>query len=211
MFRPSSALVRVPRTISDNSAVSIKLWFNMQILLRKSTTSIGKIYFWTATIHKWLPLLEQDNNKQVIVDSLKYLSHKKLITVYAFVIIPNHIHLIWQQNAMNGKETPKGSLLKYSAHLFLKQLEESKKKNLYEVNASNKKYEIWQRDALGIEIYTRIVAKQKLDYIHFNPIRGKWRLAKDDISYRYSSAKFYETGVHDFGFLTSLYAAFDGE
>ena len=183
----------------------------MQAHLRKSHTAIGKIYFWTATIHDWLPLLEPDRNKQVIIDSLKYLSNKKSITVYAFVIMPNHIHLIWQQNAMNGKESPKGSLLKYSAHLFLKQVEESKKTALYEVNAANKKYEIWQRDALGIEIYSRSVAKQKLDYIHFNPVRGKWRLAKDDINYYFSSARFYETGVDDFGFLTNLYAVFDGE
>jgi putative transposase len=55
------------------------------------------------------------------------------------------------------------------------------------------------------------VAKQKLDYIHFNPVRGKWRLAKDDISYYYSSARFYETGVDEFGFLNNLFTVFDGE
>jgi len=33
--------------------------------------------------------------------------------------MPNHIHLIWQQNKLNGKETPKGSLLKYMGHMFL--------------------------------------------------------------------------------------------
>ena len=60
---------------------------------RKSYTAINKIYFWTATIHKWLPLLDSAINKQIIVDSLKYLSDKKLITVYAFVIMPNHIQL----------------------------------------------------------------------------------------------------------------------
>ncbi len=79
--------------------------------------------------------------------------------MYAFVIMPNHIHLIWQQNATNGKETAKGSLLKYSAHVILKQLEANSKAGLYEVNAANKKHEIWQRDALGIEIYSRAVAK----------------------------------------------------
>ena len=74
--------------------------------LRKSYTAINKIYFWTATIYKWMPLLESDLNKQIIIDSLKYLSDKELITVYAFVIMPNHIHLIWQQNDLNSKETP---------------------------------------------------------------------------------------------------------
>ncbi len=42
---------------------------------------------------------------------------------------------------------------------------------------------------------------QKLEYAHTNPVKGLWQLAKDDISYYYSSAKFYETGVDDFGFL----------
>jgi putative transposase len=178
---------------------------------RKSHTSLGKIYFWTATIHKWLHLLNTAKNKELIINYLKKLSDKKLIKVYAFVFMPNHIHIIWQQNELNGKETPKGSLLKYTSHTFLKELKESVKSTLYKVNAANKKHEIWQRDSLGIEIYNRVVAKQKLDYIHFNPVSGKWQLAKDGISYYYSSAKFYETGIVEFGFLNNLCTVFDGE
>lgn len=126
----------------------------MEIDQRKSYTSLGKIYFWTATVHNWLPLLTADMNKQIIIDSLKKLSDDKLITVYAFVIMPNHIHLIWKQDKLNGKETPKGSLLKYTAHVFLQQLEAQNQSKLYQVKALNKKHEIWKRDSLGIEIYT---------------------------------------------------------
>ena len=56
---------------------------------RKSYTSIGEIYFWTATIHKWQHLLESDFNKQLILSYLKKLADEGLITVYAFVIMPN--------------------------------------------------------------------------------------------------------------------------
>ena len=157
----------------------------MDIQQRESHTSLDKIYFWTATIHKWLSLLEDNTFKDLIVGYLKKLSDKKLITVYGFVIMPNHIHLIWKQNELNGKETPKGSLLKYSSHCFLKKLITAGKSSVYQVNAANKKHEIWQRDSLGIEIYSRTAAKQKFDYIHFNPVKGKWQLAKDDISYYY--------------------------
>ncbi len=142
----------------------------MDLQQRKSHTSLGKIYFWTATIHKWFPLLQDDEAKKLIVEYLKKLSDEKLITAYAFVLMPNHMHLIWKQNEMNGKETPKGSLLKYTSHTFLKQLKGAGKSSLYEVKASNKKHEIWQRDSIGIEIYSQGVAKQKLDYIHFNPV-----------------------------------------
>ena len=127
----------------------------------------------TATVHDWLPLLEPDKNKEVIISSLKKLSDDKLISVYAFVIMPNHIHLIWSQDGMNGKETPKGSLLKYTAHIFLRHLKSIGKSKLYEVAALNKSHEIWQRDSLGIEIYNKEIAKQKLDYIHFNLPTGR--------------------------------------
>ncbi|HMO63467.1 MAG TPA: transposase [Ferruginibacter sp.] len=178
---------------------------------RKSHTSIWEIYFWTATIHKWLHLLSGDSNKQLIINYLKKLSDECLITVYAFVIMPNHIHLIWQQNKLNGKETPKGSLLKYTGHEFLKILKAESKAYLYEVNAANKKHEIWQRDSLGIEIYSVKVAKQKIEYIHNNPINGKWQLAKDYLDYQYSSARFYETGIDEFGFLKNIFCVLYGD
>jgi putative transposase len=183
----------------------------MQPLQRKSYHTTNKIYFFTATIHKWLPLLTQENNQQLIIDYLKKLCHEGYLTVYGFVLMPNHVHIIWQQNKLNGKETPQGSFLKYTAHEFLKKLKTSAQSHLYEVNAANKKHEIWQRDSLSVEIYSRAVAIQKLRYIHFNPVSGKWQLSKDDLGYYYSSARFYETGVDEFGFLTNLYKVFDGD
>ena len=52
--------------------------------------------------------------------------------------MPNHIHLIWQQNGLNGKETPNGSFLKHTAHLFLKQLKENGTAKSFEVNKIEK-------------------------------------------------------------------------
>ncbi len=183
----------------------------MQSVQRKSYHTTNKIYFFTATIHNWLPLLAQQNNQQLIIDYLKKLCDEGFITVYGFVIMPNHIHIIWKQNKLNGKETPQGSFLKYTAHEFLKKLKAIEQSVLYEVNAANKKHEIWQRDALSVEIYSRAVAIQKLQYIHFNPVSGKWQLSKDDLSYYYSSARFYHIGLDEFGFLSDLYSVFDGD
>ncbi len=184
-------------------------FFIMEKTIRRSYNSINKIYFFSATIHEWRPLLEEENKKILITDYLRQLTQKQLITVYAFVIMPNHIHLIWQQNKLNGKETPQASFLKYTAHEFLKMLKANGQSHLYEIIAANKKHEIWQRDPVSIEIYSRQVAIQKLQYIHFNPVTGKWKLAKDDISYYWSSAVFYETGIDSFGFLSDIYTVFD--
>ena len=46
------------------------------------------------------------------------------------------------------------------------------------------------------------VFEQKLDYLHNNPLQDKWRLAEFPENYKYSSAKFYETGNDKFDLIT---------
>lgn len=74
---------------------------------------------------------------------MEYLSNAGKIDVFAFVIMPNHIHLIWRINENNGKETAQGSFLKYTAREFKKMLKKEGDDKLtnYAVNAANKKYE----------------------------------------------------------------------
>ena len=177
---------------------------------RKSFIEIGNVYFWTATINNWIKLLEPDAAKQIIIDSLLYLSEKKKIEVYAFVIMPNHIHLIWKINEKNGKETAQGSFLKFTAHAFKKYLTANDPPSLqsFEVTAHNKKFEFWQRDPLAFQLFKRETALQKLDYIHNNPLAEHWQLSDNPIKYYYSSARFYETGIDDFKFLKHIMDVF---
>src|SRR5574338_507989 len=172
---------------------------------RKSYIEIGELFFWTATINQWQKLLLDDAYKNVIVDSLEYLSKAGKIDVYAFVIMPNHIHLIWKTNERNGKETAQGSFLKYTAHEFRKMLRKEGKLALYRVDAENKKHEFWQRDSLAIHLYSHEVASQKLNYIHNNPLAEHWQLVKDPCDYKFSSASYYELNQKNFSFLKDLW------
>jgi putative transposase len=57
---------------------------------------------------------------------------------------------------------------------------------------------------LAIHLYTDVVAYQKLDYIHRNPMAKHWRLVDDPCRYKYSTANFYNNGVKDFSFIRDL-------
>ncbi|WPU98851.1 transposase [Mucilaginibacter sp. cycad4] len=70
-----------------------------------------EIYFYTATINNWIPLLQSDKFKHIVLNSLIYLVKQKKIEIYGFVIMPNHIHLIWSGSKMNGKEKPFASFM----------------------------------------------------------------------------------------------------
>ncbi len=47
---------------------------------------------------KWQHLLQENRFKEVIVQALRTLSESRLIDVFAFIIRPTHIHLIWRKN-----------------------------------------------------------------------------------------------------------------
>jgi putative transposase len=177
---------------------------------RKSYIEIGELFFWTATINQWQKLLQPDHYKEIIIQSLTYLTIAGKIEVYGFVIMPNHIHLIWRTKELNGKETAQGSFLKYTAHEFRKLLYKEGKEQLvnYQTAAANKKHEFWQRDSLAVHLPNQAIAFQKLDYIHANPLAQHWQLVQDPSDYRYSSAAYYERGKTEYGFLKDLREAF---
>lgn len=180
--------------------------------LRKSHIELGSIYFWTASIHLHIPLLYHEDACNIILNSLSYLSNKKHLSVFAFVIMPTHVHFIWKAESKNGKEMPHVSFLKYTAHQFKSMLIPQPDELLkFQVNAANKKFEFWQRDSLAIELYSPEIIFQKLDYIHHNPVSKKWNLTDDFTLYPYSSASFYEKGESSFTFLKDIRIELDGE
>jgi hypothetical protein len=55
---------------------------------------------------------------------------------------------------------------------------------------------------MSIDLVHEWFFMQKLDYLHNNPCQQHWQLASLPEDYKYSSAKFYEIGEDEFGFLT---------
>ena len=106
---------------------------------------------------------------------------------------------------MNGKETPKESFEKFTGHMFLKRLKgDAESLEEYSTEQKDRNYLFWQRDPLAILITDKKMAGEKLDYMHNNPLQPHWQLCKEPVDYRFSSAKFYETGEDEFKILTHL-------
>jgi putative transposase len=168
---------------------------------------LSNIYFFTATILNWQYALADDNRKQFLVDTCKYLVRNNRMKIFGFVIMPNHIHILLQsllEDERQMKMLIQGSLLKYTSRNLLLDMQEEEKQN-YLVMAKDRRYQIWERNPLWVSCFHLQVAEQKLAYIHHNPCSGKWQLATSLEEYPYSSSGFYTSGVDSFGFLTNLY------
>ena len=171
---------------------------------RQGQMDINICYFYTDTIYGFSHLLEDDNLKMVIINSLQYLTTQNLVTVYGYVIMPNHIHLLWNIFQQNGKESPAGSFAKFTGHQFKKHLASTNRSvlNQYKSAKDDRQYQFWKRDPLAIPVSNDNILIDKLNYIHSNPIKEKWSLCKYPEEYKWSSAKFYNTGKDEFGIVT---------
>jgi REP element-mobilizing transposase RayT len=160
--------------------------------------------FFTATILEWKHLLKEDVFKDIIIESLLFLKKKGSIVVYGFVIMPNHIHLIWQIQDGFKQDNIQMRFLKFTAQQMKFRLIDTQDIRLsqFRVNAKDREYQFWKRNSLSIDLWSPAVFVQKLDYIHHNPLQDKWKLAEYPENYKYSSALFYETGIDEFELLT---------
>ncbi len=158
--------------------------------------------FYTATCYKWLPLLDNDKYKNIIIESLQFLVTQNRIKLNAFVIMKNHIHLIWQ--ALFGYSYPQIQLsfMKYTAQQIKFEL---LKDDLHliakcKVDKGDREFQIWKREPLSIELYSENVYYHKFDYIHYNPVKAGLCVFPED--YFYSSAYFHQYGIDRFNILT---------
>jgi putative transposase len=163
----------------------------------------NECYFYTDTICDFKHLLKNDDLKMIIINSWQYLTANQIVEIFGYVIMPNHIHVLWSNLNINPKESPAGSFTKFTAHAFKKYLLEHQPLLLdqYESAKKDRGYQFWKRDPLAIPMDNEKIFLQKLDYIHANPIVAKWKLASTSTDYRWSSARFYETGDDEFGIL----------
>jgi DNA phosphorothioation-dependent restriction protein DptG len=123
--------------------------------------------------------------------------------------MPNLLHaLIAFRNTGQSINTIVGNGKRFMAYEIIKRLKEKgETKLLQQLSLSveakdrerNKKHEVWEDSFDWKECRTHKFMKQKLDYMHDNPCRGKWNLVTDVTEYVHSSAKFYlcnELGVY---------------
>src|ERR1700693_2400471 len=77
------------------------------------------IEFFTATNLNWLPILANDFHKQILMEAWQHRVAANELTVYAFVIMPNHFHIIWQVHNGIDRNNFQRDLMKFTARSML--------------------------------------------------------------------------------------------
>ena len=164
----------------------------------KATTT-EEAYFITITTVGWIDIFTRLNQKYIITNALKYCQANKGLEIYAYCLMPSHLHLLCKgtegfvlsdimrnfkrhtskkiiQTIQDEPESRREWLLDY----FQKACEHLKKEQ---------KYKVWQNGYHAEHIYSNKFIRQKLDYIHTNPVKDKIVTLPED--YYFSSARNY--------------------
>jgi REP element-mobilizing transposase RayT len=150
-------------------------------------------YFHTSTIVGWLPIFTRPETVQMILDSWEYLQEHENFVLHGYVILENHIHFIansdnHSEHIMRFKSFTARKIIDYleeqGVAMFLKQLEFYKVKH-----KTDRQYQFWQEGTHPKQMLNEEMMRQKLDYIHYNPVKRGY--VDEPVHWRYSSARNY--------------------
>ena len=149
-------------------------------------------HFVTLTVLHWIPAFTRPAAVDILLDSLRHLQ-KENLQVYAYVILENHMHMLVQsqnlpKDLMRFKSFTARKLIHFlhenNVTIILEQLKFYKK-----AHKSDRVYQFWQEGVHPEWVQNIEMLKQKVEYIHNNPVkRGYVDLPEH---WRYSSARNY--------------------
>jgi len=150
-------------------------------------------HFMTCTVLHWIPVFTRPETAAILLDSLRFLTRDGM-KLYAYVILENHLHFIAQSEQLDRDIARFKS---YTAKKLIRYLDENRVKTVLEQLAFYKKahkndrlYQFWQEGVHPEWIQNEEMMRQKIEYIHRNPVeRGYVDQAEH---WRYSSARNYQ-------------------
>ena len=160
---------------------------------RYKINDADQIYFITCSIVEWIPVFTRKAYIDILIDSLTFCRVNKELKIFAYVILDNHLHLLISGD--NLSNTIK-DLKRHTAREIIKLAQKEEKLWLlnqfkyYKLkHKDDSDYQIWQEGFHPQQIISEEMLRQKIEYIHHNPVRiGLVEKAEDWI---YSSARNY--------------------
>lgn len=158
-----------------------------------------RLYFVTFTIEFWIDLFTRKEYSLIIIESLQYCQQHKGLEIYAYCIMPSHMHMIIAAKKGFDLSNTVRDFKKFTSKKLInsiKAIEESRRDWLldkFSFAGRNKnriqQYKVWQDGSHAKVLQSNDFMMQKLEYIHNNPVAAM--IVDSPENYVFSSAKTY--------------------
>ncbi|CAM1340659.1 REP-associated tyrosine transposase [Tenacibaculum amylolyticum] len=159
----------------------------------------NQCYFITITTVGWVDIFTRLNQKYVIIKSLDYCQKEKGLEIYAYCLMHSHLHMVCRAEEGYKLSDIIRDLKKYTSKQIIKTIKEQPESRrewmLHYFKEScknlkrNQEYKVWQDGYHAEILFSNSFLKEKINYIHNNPVKDK--VVKFAEDYIFSSARNY--------------------
>jgi len=153
-------------------------------------------YFITNSVLNWYPVFDTPNYFNILKNALKFYQENKNLEIYGYCFMPTHMHLIARCESYNLADITRDFKRYTSRQITDLMVNDDEKRDwLLEMQKEaerlkrTSKTKFCQDGYHPMEIYSDWFFKQKIDYIHNNPVEDG--ICKKPEDYLYSSARNY--------------------
>lgn len=151
-------------------------------------------YFPTCTVIDWITLFNDPQLVRIVLDSWSFLQDQNRLGLYGYVILENHLHFIADSQSDLAQDV--ASFKSFTARRITEVLSEKGRKYLLDQlhwgkmpHKHDRMHQVWQEGSHPQQIADEAMLRQKLEYMHYNPVRRGY--VDDPRHWRYSSARDY--------------------
>ena len=161
-------------------------------------------YFVTASVVDWVDVFTRDIYREILLNSLRFCQQNQGLIIHAWVLMPNHFHVICSFRKGNNAGMVLKNIKSFTAIKIIDAIinnpQESRKNWMLDIfekngkkNKSNYRFQFWQHENHPILLDSEEKYKQRLDYLHLNPVRAGFVFEPQD--WKYSSGTDYYTNL----------------
>lgn len=160
---------------------------------RRAVNAAGHAHFLTYSCWQRWPLLSKDRSRQWVVDALDAVRKTHRLAVWAYVIMPEHVHLLFlpreKQYEMRRILAALKAPVSRAAKAHLERTgDRTWLRKLTTVHGGRVTFRFWQPGGgFDENLWNTRTIEQVIDYIHANPVRRG--LVDRPTDWRWSSAR----------------------
>ena len=158
-----------------------------------------KLHFVSFATVNWIDIFVRPEYAEILLDSLRYCQKEKGLEIYAWCIMPSHVHLI-----IGTRGEPMQNILRDFKSNTSRKLREDIQNHPSESrrewmtwmmeragkkNGNNHDWQLWQQHNQPIELNTNEMMDQRVEYLHMNPVEAGF--VDEAEAWRFSSSRDY--------------------
>ena len=152
-----------------------------------------KPHFLTCTVVEWLPVFTRADSVRILLDCWCHLRTYEGLRLFGYVVLENHLHFLAQAPHLDKCVS---SFKSFTAARLIELLEDHRAERLLSrlrfakrAHKQDREFQFWQEGSHAEMIFTEAVMREKLEYIHQNPVKRGY--VDQPEHWRYSSARNY--------------------